>query len=216
MLAGTILLAGACGGAAPAVKPDEMSAAQHREEASRNVRAADAHERQYVPTGVDMPPAGDGNGPVYNFSIGVYNPTEGHLVAAERLRQHAAEHRQATKRLEQFEAKECKQFPPTTRPACPLLGPVVKIDDIPGGIRAIFAPGARVDAILAHMRCHFAYAQTRGFADTAGCPLYLRGIEIRRGTDAQTIEIVSQDAKVAEAIRQRGREEAVYLGERGP
>jgi hypothetical protein len=216
MLVAMILLAGACGGTAPDVRPDEMSAAQHREEARRNVQAAETHERRYEPTGLEVPALADYHVPIYKFTIGVYNPTEWHLAEAERLRQHAAQHRKAAKRLEQFEASECKEFPPAARAACPLLGPVVKIEDIPGGIRAIFAAGTRVDAIVAHMRCHFAYAQARGFADTAACPLYLRGIEIRRAADPQTVEIVSQDPAAAEEVRRRSREEAVYLGEREP
>ena len=211
-----VVFAGACGGGARSVRPDEMSAAQHREEAKRSAQAADAHERRYDPTGLAVPPPADSNGPVYNFTIGVYNPTEWHLDEAERLRQHGEQHKKAAKRLEQFEATACKQFPPTTRAACPLLGPVVAIGDIPGGIRVIFAVGTRVDAILAHMRCHFAYAQTRGFADAAACPLYIRGAEIRLGAVSQSVEIVSKEDTTTEEIRRRSREEAVYLGQRGP
>jgi hypothetical protein len=193
-----------------------MSAAQHREEAKRHVVAAETHERQYNP-GVTAPlPPDDATGAGYNFTASSYNPTEWHLAEANRLREHAGQHRKAAQALERFEANECKAFPPTTRAACPLLGPVTSIDDIGGGVRVSFAPGTRVDAVVAHMRCHFAYAQAQGFAEAAACPLYVRGIDIRRGSDALSVEIVSKDPGTTAEIRARSREEAVYLHERRP
>jgi hypothetical protein len=215
-LIGSLLLAPACGGSQPAVKPDEMSAAQHREEAQRNVMAAQAHEREYDP-GVTAPlPPEDATGAGYNFTASSYNPTEWHLAEANRLREHAEQHRKAAKALERFEDRECKAFPPSTRGACPLLGPVTGIENIGGGIRATFAPGTRVDAVVAHMRCHFAYAQARGFAEAAACPLYLRGIDIRRGADPLSVEIVSKDPGTTAEIRGRSREEAVFLHDHRP
>jgi hypothetical protein len=88
---------------------------------------------------------------------------------------------------------------------------VVRIDDIADGVRVTFKAGVPVDAVLAHMRCHFAYARARGFAEVAGCPLYLRGIDIRRARDPMAVEIVSADGEVAAEVRARSREEAVFV-----
>ena len=214
LAAAAVLAGGACGGGSQSVRPDDMSAAQHREEAARETQQAQAHERKYEPAAVDLPQPADANGAIYNFSAGSYNPTEWHLNEATRLRQHAQQHRKAAKLLERFEDTSCRQFPPSTRAACPLLGPVTKIDDIPGGIRATFAAGTRIDAVVAHMRCHYAYAQVRGFAEAVTCPLYVRGIEIRRGEDPLAVEIVSKEATVSDEIRARSREEAVFLKDR--
>jgi hypothetical protein len=210
-----LVAGGACGGGKPTVRPDEMSAAQHREEARREAQKAEEHERQYRPPPWNDAPVADGNGPIYNFAAPFYNPTEWHLQEAERLRAHAGQHRSAAKQLERFEDKECRQFPPASRAACPLLGPVTKIEEIPGGIRATFAAGTRVDAVFAHMRCHYAYAQARGFPANE-CPLYVRGIEIGRGADPMALEIFSSDPKVSDQIRARSLEEAVLLRERAP
>jgi hypothetical protein len=190
-----------------------MSAAQHREVARRDQQAAAEQERSYDPIS-RQPPAEAPSG--YTFSASIYNPGDPYLREAERLRAHAAQHEQAAKALEHFEKAECRDFPPSVRAACPLFGPLVRIDDLPNGVRATFAPGTRVDAVVAHMRCHYAYAQARAFAEDTVCPLYLRGIEITRARDPLAIEIVSVDAKVADAIRARSREEAVFLRQRAP
>jgi len=87
--------------------------------------------------------------------------------------------------------------------------------DIPTGVRVEFAQGARVDAALAHMRCHLAFARARGFQTASSCPLYMKGIEIRLGLEPRTVEIVGSDAKVAHEIQKRSREEAILVeGER--
>ena len=211
-----LIVGGGCRGGAQTVRPDEMGAGEHREEAASETQQAEAHERRYNPRASVLLEPPDSNGAGYSFSTESYNPTEWHLDEAARLRRHAEEHRKAAKLLERFEDSTCKQFPPSTRAACPLLGPVAKIDDIPGGIRATFAPGTRIDAIVAHMRCHYAYAQARGFAEVASCPLYIRGIEIRQGPDPLAIEIVAKEATIIAQIRARSREEAMFLHERGP
>ena len=69
----------------------------------------------------------------------------------------------------------------------------------------------RVDAVVAHMRCHLAYARTRGFDTALGCPLYVRGTEIRRARDPRAVEIVGRDATVTNEIRSRAREEALVI-----
>src|SRR2546421_393237 len=78
-------------------------------------------------------------------------------------------------------AAECKTVPPRERAACPLLGPAVAIRDLPDGVRVELARAGAIDATIAEMRCHYAFARTRGFSEeAAACPLYIRGIQIER------------------------------------
>src|SRR4029077_607821 len=116
----------------PAVKPDEMSAAQHRAEADREAETARREAGLYQPQAVQPAPFGDPLGKDYLYSVPVYNPTDSHLKEAEAHRAHAHRHDAAAQYLEKFEESECRKFPPATRAACPLLGPVAKMDDIPG------------------------------------------------------------------------------------
>ena len=60
------------------------------------------------------------------------------------------------------------------------------------------------------MRCHYAYARTRGFEEATTCPLYLRGIDIKPAKDPLAIEITTADAAQVGELRARSREEAVY------
>jgi hypothetical protein len=205
----------ACGGGATAVRPDETSAEGHRQEAQRESEAATEHAKQYNPAAAQPSPFRDpitSQDPDTLSNIPVYNPTEGHLREAERHKRHAQQHETAARALEHFEHASCKDVPATTRAACPLLGPVVDIQDIPGGVRARFTPGTSVEGVVARMRCHFAYAQAHGFDSSISCPLYMRGIAIAVGATPQTVDITSPDPVVATAIRQRSREEAVFVG----
>jgi hypothetical protein len=209
----TVVLA-SCAGGGQAVRPDEMSAGEHKQEAEHEREAAHLSEAGFSANASRPSPfrdptehaAGD-----YLYSIPIYNPTEGRLADAERHRAHARQHEAAARSLEEFEQVECKDFPPATRAACPLLGPATAIDDIPGGVRVTFAPGTRVDAVVAHMRCHYAYARARAFAEAVSCPLYIRGIEIRQGPNPMAVEITAREARATDEIRMRSREEAVFL-----
>lgn len=193
------------------VQPDDMSAAQHREAAAREAEVARHHVGLYKPELARPSALAGANAKDYLYTAPIYNPADGHLSAIEVHRQHAREHTRAAKLLEEFEQTECKGFPPSSRAACPLLGPVTNIEDIPGGVRARFKDGIRIDVVVAHMRCHYAYARSRGFDTVASCPLYMRGIEINRAVDPWAVEIVSTDRKTARAIRARSREEAVFV-----
>ena len=214
----TLAAVASCGGAASSVKPDDMSAAQHRQEAARDAEAAQRQRDLYRPGAVRpaamAPPTGITDG---TYGVPVYNPTERHLVEADWYRRHAREHEKAAQSLEHSEEAECRDLAPASRAACPFLGPVVRIDDVEGGVRVTFKPGTRVDAIVAQMRCHYAFARARAFAETATCPLYLRGIEIRQASDPNAVDIVSRDRGAAAEIRVRSREEAVFVrGEKAP
>jgi hypothetical protein len=213
VLLGLVVAAGGCGTGKDAVKPDDMSAAQHREEAARENKAAHEHTKDYDPrASVPSPfrPAGGTPSSTYAFPLSVYNPTEVELRQADEHRAHARQHEKAAAALERFEAEECHGFPPAARAACPFLRPVTRIDDIEGGVRVTFAAGTPVHAVFAHMRCHYAYARARAFEDAASCPLYVRGIEIKRGNDPLAIEITNPDWRQVDNLRVRVREEAVY------
>lgn len=204
--------ASGCGTSRDAVKPDDMAAAQHREEAARENQAAAAHEKDYSPrsaVAVPLRPAAGGSGD-YLFPLSVYNPTEVQLQRADEHRAHARQHEKAAQALERFEAAECVGFPPAARAACPLLRPVTRVDDIGGGVRVTFAAGTPVHAVFAHMRCHHAYARTRAFDDAASCPLYIRGIDIKRAADPLAIEITTADWPQVQALRAHTRAEALY------
>jgi hypothetical protein len=205
-------LAAGCGTNREAVKPDDMSAAEHRAEAARENEAARQHTKDYNPHATVPSPFRPAAGPPadYPFPVEVYNPTDGNLVRADAHRAHARAHEKAAQALERFEDSECLNFPPSTRAACPLLGPVAHVDDVAGGVRVKFMPGTRVDAVFAHMRCHYAYARARAFEETTTCPLYMRGIDIKQAKDPLAIEITTADPDQVAELRARSREEAAY------
>ncbi|HVZ72881.1 MAG TPA: hypothetical protein VHJ20_10945 [Polyangia bacterium] len=206
-----VSLAVACAG--PRVRPDDMSAAQHRESADRERALAREDAARYDPGATRVsplaPPAAQDS--TTFFPASVYNPTEGYLREADKHRAHAREHEAAAQALERFEQAECREFPERTRAACPLLGPVARIDDIDHGVRVTFTPKTRVDAVYAHMRCHYAYARSRAFDARVGCPLYMPGIDIRRA-GALGVDLVAKDGRRVDELRNRSREEAVYAG----
>jgi hypothetical protein len=181
-----------------------MSADSHRAEATQERRLAKDERAQYHPP-PERPIAGD-KGEL--GTVPANDPTEGHLFAAQSHENHARQHEAAARSLQKFEEGECGKLPASTRASCPLLGPVSRLEDIPGGVRVWLAPGARTDAVVAQMRCHFAYARARGFSENVSCPLYVRGIEIKKGRAPETIELTSPDAAVAREVRLRSREEA--------
>jgi len=124
---------------------------------------------------------------------------------AERHLRHAREHEIAAVALEKYEEVECRNFAPQTRIACPLLGPVRLIEELADGVRIRMAEGAPVDAVLAHMRCHLAFARARGFADAGDCPLYMHGVDITASDDGRAIDVRSGDPTVVREIQRRSR-----------
>jgi len=211
-LIGIVSIATTCGTGNKAVNPDEMSADQHREEAERERRKAGDQRKQYRPSAERTVVMPDKAGVIFDHPV--YNRTDVHLAHAATMEKHARQHEAAAKYLQKFEEGECVQFAPAIRASCPLLGPVIRIDNIPGGVRVWLAPGVSPDAVVAHMRCHYAYARTRAFENTT-CALYVRGIEIRRGHDPATIEIVSPAPAGEQEIRARSREESLLINGKG-
>jgi hypothetical protein len=206
-----LVVGAACAGAQPSMKPDDMSAAEHHDAARHERELAQQNATLYDPGASRVsplaPPAALGNEVVFPASI--YNPTEVHLREADKHREHAREHERAAAALEHFEEGACREFPERTRAACPLLGPVTTIEDLPRGVRVTFAPGTRVDAVVEHMRCHYAYARARAFDARVTCPLYMPGISIRRA-GALAVDLAAPDEAHVAELRAGSREEAVF------
>jgi len=213
-----LTLGAACAAREPNVKPTDMSAAEHRAEAQHERDLAKEDADRYRPSAaraVNLTPVAPNDTGGIIFPISVYNPTEGYLSQADKHREHAREHERAAAKLEKFEEGECREFPERTRAACPLLGPVTKIDDVDRGVRVTFAPGTRVDAVTAHMRCHYAYARAHGFDARVSCPLYMPGLEIEPA-GAAAVDLKVHDKAQVDDLRARAREEAVFTRRAGP
>lgn len=207
---------GACAAQPQAVRPDEASAAAHRQEAARERAIADELQAKVVP-GTSLPnpyrdPITKEPDPFYGPTI--YNPSDGYLDAANRHREHALQHLAAARSLEAFEEMQCRDFPPAARAACPLLGPALSVEKRPTGVRITFAPAVRVDAVVAHMRCHLAYARAAGYPQPSACPLYLAGVEIEREGSTSTVDITSANPTTAARIQREANEEVVLKATR--
>src|SRR6266404_185843 len=89
-----LVVGAACSGTQPSVKPDDMSAAEHRDAARHERELAQQNARPYDPGASRAsplaPPAAPSNDVV--FPASVYNPTEGYLREADKHRAHAREH----------------------------------------------------------------------------------------------------------------------------
>ncbi len=199
-----------CGHSSKAVRPEELSVEQHRQEAARERMLAEEDYAKYQPGASGPLPGGVGGYPdaprVYPVDVFPFNPTERALSQAEAHLRHAREHEQAAKALETYEEAECRSFQPKMRAACPLLGPVQKIEDLADGVRITLADGVPLAPVLAEMRCHLAFARARNFEGAPDCPLYMRGVEIAPSHDDTAIEVRSKSPAVARAIREQSRQ----------
>lgn len=204
-----------CAPAPRPVRPDDMSAAAHRREAVREQEEADRHVAEFEPRATQpvtpMGPVVDVED-TYIYPTTVYNPTEHHLDEAVRHHAHAAEHDAAARELERFEEAQCGELPPETRSACPILHGVASIVDVPHGVRITFAPDEPVAAVVAHLRCHAAWARTRGYPAEMSCPLYRKGIRVVPDADGKSIDVTIDDADMVDVIRKQIRREALPAG----
>lgn len=209
-IAGVAMMMTSCGHSSSTVRPEEMSATGHRQEAAKERMLAEEDYARYQPRASGPVPgavgvAGD-TPRVYPVDAFPYNPTERALAQAEAHVRHAREHEAAAAKLEAYEEAECKSFSPKMRAACPLLGPVQKIEELADGIRITLADGVPLAPVLAEMRCHLAFARTRNFEGAPDCPLYLRGVDIAPSPDNRAIDVRSQSPAVARTIRDEGRQ----------
>jgi hypothetical protein len=201
-----------CGTPAGGVRADETSAEGHRQEAAHERTGAAERAALYDPRATRPDPTfvADPANPAQVGGV-FTNPTETNLREAEGHRAHARAHERAAQALERFEARECKGVPARERAACPLLGPATAIRDLPNGVRVELAATVPVAEVAAGMRCHYAFARARGFTDeAAGCPLYIRGIDIEVARAGHAVEITGATPELAREIQKRARQEAVH------
>ena len=197
----TVLFA-ACGGP-QGTRPEDMSAAAHREAAAREEEEAETHADRYDPSAqapsVLVPT--EANLDTF-YTPEFYNPTDVHRERSVEHRALAEQHRAAATALEAFEEQECARFPPVTRAACPLLAGLEGVDEVPHGVLFRFASDAPPDAVADHMRCHVAFAWTRGHEGMNHCPLYVQGATV--GKDALGVTLTTDAGADAVAeLRQR-------------
>ncbi|MBK7583221.1 MAG: hypothetical protein IPI67_23860 [Myxococcales bacterium] len=192
----------------PGTRPDDMSAAEHREHAQHDESQAGAHEARYDPNASEprtgaIRASGNSGLALADYEDSEYNPTAIHLGHAEEQREHAAEHLAAAKALESFEEAECKRFRPATRAVCPLLSVVTEVKDVPNGAAVVLANGTSAQAVADHIRCHHAFGRSQHFEHMGACPSYVPGLEVAVSKDGKSVVLTSNNAKEAEQIRVR-------------
>jgi hypothetical protein len=197
-----------CTGSRARVRVDELSAAAHRQEAARQRAMAEQDYEQFRPTTTAALGAGSWSGDsprLFPLDVTRFDPGGRALEAAEQHLLHARAHEAAAQALEASEEAECRAVPEKTRAACPMLRAVESIEDLADGVRLRFRDGEAVDALLAQMRCHLAFARTRAFVDVEPCPLYVRGVRMELAADGRGIEVKGDTAAAVRAIRARSR-----------
>jgi hypothetical protein len=188
---------------------EQPSAAEHRAQAQRELAKAEKYQARYEATmgGRLVAKVGD------TSWIGVTDEADSYydsglyaLEDAQKHFEHAREHERAAEQLESFEATECHAVSAPVRAACPLAAPATEVVNVDHGVRVRFQPGVDVAAVVQHMRCHLAYARTRGFEQVPACPLYIQGVDIERTADGQGVVITGQSRGVRKEVRRRSRE----------
>lgn len=189
----------ACSGTT--VRPDDMSAEAHEAAAAKHAdmaeRAEDREDEQQGLGGISGV-----SDPLYPEST--YDPAAAQRAEKLAHRKHASDHLAAAQALRDFEAAECGQFPPTTRAVCPLLGSLASVDDVPGGVRITLVDGVNREALVAHIKCHFAFGQKEGFAGMDMCPLYVKGLKV--ADTPEGIVLTTDDPKYVDRVRTQTRE----------
>ena len=196
------------------VHPTDMTAAEHRNEATILKAEAQSEQNQYSPQDTRlMPMAMSPLAQVPAERIATYNPSDEHLAKADADMRAAAAHLAAAKKLESFEALACQGLSVAERSSCPLLASsVAQVRHIPMGFQLVMKPGVEVDKTKQMLSCHLAYAEKTGF-DRPSCPLFVKGSSISRVGDT-IIEFTGSNAQVAAELQtQAGR---VFRGATGP
>jgi len=198
---------GACATVSPGSRPDDMSASHHRAVAKQHEREATKDAKRYDPNAEAYRPrrgggGGANTGDTENFDV-PHNPTAVHLGHAQEHKEHARQHLAAAQTLERFEGDACRKVPKDKRAACPLLGQVQRVQDIPDGVRIYMVKGVQVKTALAQMKCHYAYGRVMARKGMDRCPLYLKDLTIRADQAYRFVEITSKDAQVVREIQRR-------------
>jgi len=192
-----------------------MTVEQHREAAAQERAAA----REALTRHDTAPGTGEGGKAVatspgafsptgeWMYPEKIYDPGGYHLDEAQTRSAHAVAHEKAARALEQFEDVECKKLPPHTRASCPMLGPATGMSEIKNGVRVDFQPGVPVAAVIAHMRCHLAYAHAHGYSPD--CPLYMSGVRIDATPDGKGAVITTDKSSDVAELRRRAKAQIV-------
>lgn len=180
-----------------------MSAADHERTAAQHEEESDRHAEEFEPS---QSRSSSGSSLLLgtDFGTDVYNPTESHLVLADRHSEIAAQHRAAAAALRDFEHEACARFPDTTRASCPLLNQLVTVEDVPGGVRLGFSTDVNLDAVFHHIRCHIAFARVRGRDGMDGCPMYVEGARVEQ-SDAEILLVTDGAPRTVAALRRATR-----------
>jgi len=207
----TLLISLAACGGSQGTHPEDMSAEDHRAMAEHERDLASEHEG-HAGTGseVDVVAPMDPGSP-FIYGTDLYDPAGRHQGQAQHHQALAAEHAAAAEALISFENAQCAQFPEATRAACPLLGTVVAVSNTDGGVEITLAQDVNRDAVLAHIRCHLAFAATAGREGMPHCPLYMPGVSVSPGASDHSVMLTIADESQVDALRARTR--AHVLGE---
>jgi hypothetical protein len=200
-LVGALILV-ACGGPQDPAEED-LTAAEHEEQAAREEQEAEEHEDRYDP-GARTTAGGAATETFYGLDV--YNPTEVHLTEAEEHRAHAQAHREMAEALRAYEELECGRFPPGARAACPLLLGLESVEDIEGGVQMTFAEGANLEPVLDHIRCHIAFAAAQGTEGIEHCALYVHGAQV--AVDGRVVILTTTEEDHVAELRERVRIQA--------
>jgi hypothetical protein len=217
MIAGVaVSLLGSC--ASNETRVDAMSAEEHRAKAQQEEQLAQQDEALYEAKihgrgpahelmTSDLPPS------ARVIPLPTETPAIDDLQRAERHRAHAQAHEADAAALEDFEDVECASVPAPERSACPLLGPVARLDDIPGGVRVQLARVETWHDVLTRMQCHLAFARSRGFGRVFPCPLYERGLQVEAGPNPGQIDLLTSDSSRVGELRKQVRLEVTFAGD---
>lgn len=214
-------------------RPDEMSTAEHSQEAHRQERAGNAAEARYDPEATVVE-TNCGNG-MQNGRIGIEaivpcwtsesNPTDHHRERAERHRQEAADHRAASQVLRDAEQQACAGIPEMDRDMSPFdhsedISNVephteINITSVPpertaGAVVTFRAvPGMTAEWLQRVVNCHLARNASLGneVPEMPNCPLVPRGAEARVASvgDGFAVTIRSDDEASSREILARAQ-----------
>jgi len=179
-------------------RPEDMSAKSHEEAAAKEAAKADQHAAKYDPDANSVQAAGSDSA----FEGPNFNPTDAHNLQAERHRKHANDHAAAAAALASAEEDACKSVSSESRSWCPLLGPVAATENTPKGVRITVREGTDVDALIARVRCHLAYADTQGREGMDRCPLYVPGVRVER-SGPNSIELSTKGKASVRELQER-------------
>lgn len=182
-------------------RPEDVSAQSHEEEAAQHATTAELHEAKYDPNAPGASAEAQG-GTELGWERVELNPTEVHNILAAKHRKHADDHLAAAAELRRAEEDACESIASETRSWCPLLGPVVAVENTPNGVRISVRDGTDMEAMVARIRCHVAYANTQGREGMDRCPLYVRGAQVRQSGPA-SIELSAPNKASVLELQQR-------------